>query len=955
MSASMLNPWIDKVKLHPDVEQDTLTEALFAVDLGAIAENDPQVPPVNRDPVAFFNATYLTKDLGRLLNEVLASLAGESGFDRVLKLRTPFGGGKSHTLATLLHAARSRKALSGIPEAKELPDPGPVCVAVVDGEKFDARDGKTLPDGKVIRTIWGWIAWQIDPKNAFPLVEGHDQDRVAPGGDVIKDLLTRGAGGRPVLILLDEMLKYMERAAAVPVQDSTLQRQAKDFFQNLTVEVAGSKKASLVYALTWSSREALGNVALLQEIDKLANRVDQLREPVSGDDIFHIIRRRLLAKAPSPDAALAAGTAYSELVTHMGQAYAESDAGKRQAQEEGLHLRDRMQMAYPFHPALIDLMRERWSSIDGFQRTRGSLRFLASCLQAAKKAKDAHPVLGPAEIPLQNVEVRVKLVKELGVQNDYDAVLTSDICGPTARVRKIDERIARETPEMSRVEPATRLATAIFAYSFGGLKRESGTGGDPLPAGVGEAELLAACVGPDLDSTTARAVLAELKNACLYLHYDGVRYCFKKDPNVTKLIEDAEQEVSRDPAAVRERIREMLGQKLAGKPEAILWPAKPQDLPDHEPRFLIGYLPLEFAEKSQKDQKKEGLEILSKRGDKTRSYRNGVCVAVPDKKQVEPLRRAVRYLIAIQRVEEQKKKHKLTQEQMDQLKERRRTEEAAAESAFRGLYNAVWLLRVDEESQLDAEIADVGGRPLQSTTIHERVMELLTVAGTPKVHGTLHPSKIIDRMRLGQPAEGGAPLVLGVKVAEVVGSFYSFLLPPRLQSADVIRKAIVRGIGEGTFGYYTGPAPSIGPEGTYAVSRDKVRLGCGISEDEVDLEGGFLMMPQAIPQLVVQPTPGGGTVTPPPGGTGGTGSGGTGVGEDEPKPGDTKVYRVTRRFVANRGQVYSAFNAIANLADSSDGGTVHISIEAASKAGFDRSWLQNAVDEPLEEADIKTE
>ena len=93
---------------------------------------------------------------------------------------------------------------------------------------------------------------------------------MSPGGDVIRDLLTKGASGRPVLILLDEVLKYMERAAAVSVLDSSLQRQAKDFFQNLTVEVAGSEKAALVYSLTWSAREALGNVGLLAEIDKLA-------------------------------------------------------------------------------------------------------------------------------------------------------------------------------------------------------------------------------------------------------------------------------------------------------------------------------------------------------------------------------------------------------------------------------------------------------------------------------------------------------------------------------------------------------------------------------------------------------------------------------------------------------------------------------------------------------------
>jgi len=41
------------------------------------------------------------------------------------------------------------------------------------------------------------------------------------------------AEGRPVLLLLDEVLKYMERTAAVGVKDSTLQRQAKDFVQEL--------------------------------------------------------------------------------------------------------------------------------------------------------------------------------------------------------------------------------------------------------------------------------------------------------------------------------------------------------------------------------------------------------------------------------------------------------------------------------------------------------------------------------------------------------------------------------------------------------------------------------------------------------------------------------------------------------------------------------------------------
>src|SRR5437867_370600 len=105
MSIFTLRPWTELVALHPDVESDNLTEAVFAIDLGAIATSDKRVPLVNRDAESFFRATYLTNDLNRLLQEVLAALAGDERYNRVLKLRTPFGGGKSHTLAALLHAS----------------------------------------------------------------------------------------------------------------------------------------------------------------------------------------------------------------------------------------------------------------------------------------------------------------------------------------------------------------------------------------------------------------------------------------------------------------------------------------------------------------------------------------------------------------------------------------------------------------------------------------------------------------------------------------------------------------------------------------------------------------------------------------------------------------------------------------------------------------------------------
>jgi hypothetical protein len=939
------------VKLHPDVEAGNLPEAVFAIDLGAIAERDPAVPVVNREPEAFFRSTYLTADLRKLLEEVLASLAGKPGFNRVLKLRTPFGGGKSHTLAALLHAARARSALSVLPEAAGLTDPGKVDVAVFDGEKFDARDGKTLPDGRKIQTMWGWIAWQLGA-DKFKTVENHDKDRVSPGGDVIKQML---AGG-PKLILLDEVLKYMERASAVAVLDSTLQRQAKDFFQNLTVEVAGSNNAAMVYSLQWSARESLGNVALLQEIDKLASRVDQLREPVTGDEVLHVLHRRLLGAPPPAAAAQEVSEAYSKVVTGMRQAYAETLSDRQHAEQEGLVLLNRMKAAYPFHPALIDVMRERWAAVDQFQRTRGALKFLSSCLHALKHNGGARAVLGPAEIPLKDVEVRVKMLKELGVQNDYDAVIAADIEGPNARAKRIDERLARETPALASVKPASRLATSILVYSFGGLRRSGGE--DTLPPGVTETELLSSCVGPDLDSITATAVLAELRNACLYLHFDGVRYCFKKDPNVTKLVEDAEQEVTREdtvnPKAgpVRSAIKELLEKRLAGK-QAIVWPETSGEIPNDEPRFLAAYLPLEFATETRAEQEKQGLALVSQYGDKPRRYRNGIGLAVPEKKQVEALRRAMRYLLAIDRVESQKAKHRLTKDQLDQLRERRRTEEAAAESALRNLYASVWLLRMESGAPALDKV-DIGGRPLQATGVHERIMELLMNVGTPKVHASVTVTKAMQRMKLGEAVAAGEPARLFVKAGDMLNAFYEFLEPPRILSANVLKKAIVKGVGDGQFAWFSGTTPQLGSDNRVQVSREKIVFGRAIAEDEIDFETGWLIVPAALPeQAPASPQPGQiqeqpGTPTP-------ASSTTTSSPSALAQPGTTTDKRtaVSLRFTATRDQIYKAFPAIANLADKSDGGEITVQVEGTSAKGFDAAWLRNAVEEPLDEADVK--
>ena len=119
------------------------------------------------------------------------------------------------------------------------------------------------------------------------------------------------------------------------------------------------------------------------------------------------------------------------------------------------------------------------------------------------------------------------------------------------------------------------------------MRRGEGDQGDLLPPGIGEPDLLGASIGPDLDTTTIQACLKELREQCLYLHFDGVRYCFKKDPNITLLAEQEAEAVARNESRVHARIHHMLEERLAASepssgrdPEELL----------HRPGPLQGHL-----------------------------------------------------------------------------------------------------------------------------------------------------------------------------------------------------------------------------------------------------------------------------------------------------------------------------------------------------------------------------
>jgi len=135
-----------------------------------------------------------------------------------------------------------------------------------------------------------------------------------------------------------------------------------------------------------------------------------------------------------------------------------------------------------------------------------------------------------------------------------------------------------------------------------------------------------------------------------------------------------------------------------------------------------------------------------------------------------------------------------------------------------------------------------------------------------------------------------------------------------------------------------------------------VRFNTPVGEDEIDLESGVLMMPQALPVTAPPATPG----AEPTNVTADRGSEPTlvltppvtpGAVPGASYPGGASLQRsVEINFSADRNQLFSAWNAIANLADLA--GKVDVTVRADSAEGFDKNKLQNGVLEPLRESDL---
>src|SRR5207247_1725094 len=138
-----------------------------------------------KHPVEFFRRTYITESLRRMLVGAVRRVTGQGG-DPVVQLQTNFGGGKTHSMLALYHlfSGVAPTDLAGIdPVLKEagtntLPK---VRRVVLVGNKISPGNPTVKPDGTVVRTLWGELAWQLGGPEAYARVAADDEMATSPG------------------------------------------------------------------------------------------------------------------------------------------------------------------------------------------------------------------------------------------------------------------------------------------------------------------------------------------------------------------------------------------------------------------------------------------------------------------------------------------------------------------------------------------------------------------------------------------------------------------------------------------------------------------------------------------------------------------------------------------------------------------------------------------------------
>lgn len=563
-----LPSWREVIVPHEDVTKGNMKEAVFAADLGQAASGEGV--DEYRDPEEFFRRTYITEGMRGLLVHALRRLSGRDE-SSVIQLKTPFGGGKTHSMLALYHLMNGRKDITHLSDVKrvlnearvsELPK---VHVAVAVGSAENPAVARTYRNGLKANTLWGMIGVQLAESagdlGLYEYIREADIAGTSPGSTALKELFDSCGS---CLVLIDELVAYARKLYGYMGLPGGTFDNFVTFVQELT-EAAKMSRSSLVVASIPQSEIELGGEGgerAQRTVEQHFGRLESIWKPVTANEGFEIVRRRLFRECRNDWA--------RELVAERFYGMYRDNRTDFPFETQELEYKERIISCYPIHPEVFDRLYGDWATLEKFQRTRGVLRLMAEVIHELWTSNDNSALIMPGSIRLDVPMIREKLTQALPSGDAWSAIIDNEIDGHNS----VPYRLDNVTPRFGSKHAARRVARTVMLGSAPTSRAQA-------VRGLEKSRVMLGVVQPDENIADFSDALGTLQSALAYLYSQGTRFWYDTRPTLRKTVEeragqmqetDVVQEIRKKLCAAVRREEPFVG--------VHAWPGSSGDVPD---------------------------------------------------------------------------------------------------------------------------------------------------------------------------------------------------------------------------------------------------------------------------------------------------------------------------------------------------------------------------------------
>lgn len=810
--AADLKSWRDVIRPNTDVIQGTFRKSEFAADLQEVFEGRAKTPEYGETEI-FFNQTYITPGLRQLLVNTLKRLGGKDG-DPVIQLKTGFGGGKTHSLIALYHLVTGINILRELPAENKytrlraeiediLNEAG--CdtdtllnanVSVLVGTYLSTTDADETQQGDPLNTLWGKMADQLGGQDAYNIIRQAALERSAPGGNQL-DALFQHVG--PSVILMDELVAYVRNVQGVT------QESIYTFFQAVTESVKRTKNVTLVATLPEGQIQAggEGGMTVLDTLESILERVDAVSIPLEVDNAFEVVRRRLFSSMTDDE------QTERDLTCEAFRRMYQNSRSEYPNNVSDQHYLQRMKDCYPIHPEIFDRLFEDWAVMPGFQRTRGVLRIMATCISRLYQEQDPSLLIMPANLTLDDPALADEFTRLLAKSGGNWDPVVKEVDSHGSRTDQIDQS-SQSFIEVGSA--ARRVARTVFLGSATGRAVK----------GVTMRQIHLGVVEPGQGVAVYNDALSRMTGNLYFLYNLDDRYYFHTQENLNKVAIDRAAAYTEDD--IHSEIVSRLQRAIGRDSSVQICPTSPDLVKDSETIQYVILPPqasLPSREKETDIASEAARKILKYSGDgeKQRTFRNTLLFIAARRDNIRELRKLIKNYLAWNSIMNGDLLHgALTPLEGERLDQTRDNLEAAEDAVTNALFKAYrWALT---PYQTDEREAAYNFSTAETRPEDGRIMKRLR-------------DKFIDDDSIVTEI---APDIFAAKLQQYVWSSDTYqdhieierlwelmaqnVYMPRLKDRNVLATCIRAGVEAGIFGY-----ASAYQEGDYRNVRFEEQVG----------------------------------------------------------------------------------------------------------------------------------